>query len=287
MDHTLLKFIKEHVLYVHKLGIYLVYEAGKYLWEQTDIDGLTKMCLYKYNDRMWDFYAVHRVLKSIDSNVMTEYSTIDKLIHSKSMNFIPFTKGCWDIQKQLFRSDFKKTDYLFTTLPFEYKPLLESEPNINKVAPKICQWLRDRGDGSEILVNVLSGVMFSCILQIQNPERFLFLTGHSATGQSTFFLLLTLLVSEHNIYTVSEDDFSCDFSLEDLSEGTPKSLIIFHDIGRTVSSGFINRIRTLVSSKGETKHKRIRRKNKKTGYLQFSGMMCAACPHLREFKRRV
>ena len=176
MDHILLKFIKEHVLYVHKLGIYLVYDAVKYLWEQTDIDGLTKMCLYKYNDRMWDFYAVHRVLKSIDSNVMTEYSTIYKLIHSKSMNLIPFTNGCWDRQKQLFRSDFKKTDYLFTTLPFEYKPLLESEPNINKVAPKICQWLRDKGDGSEILVNVLSevGLCFRVFCKYRTQSDFYF-----------------------------------------------------------------------------------------------------------------
>ncbi|MFY2490469.1 hypothetical protein, partial [Escherichia coli] len=35
-------------------------------------------------------------------------------------------------------------------------------------------------------------------------------------------------------------------------------------------------LRTLVSSEGETDQKKVRRKNKKTGYLRFSGMVCAA-----------
>lgn len=43
-----------------------------------------------------------------------------------------------------------------------------------------------------------------------------------------------------------------------------------------MSSGFINLLRTLVSSAGETEHKRVRRTNKRTGALQFSGFICVA-----------
>lgn len=132
------------------------------------------------------------------------------------------------------------------------------EKKANEVAPKICAWLKDRVGGSEILTNVLMAVMFACILKIQNPQRFLFLTGLASTGKSTFFLLLVKLLSKAGIYVISADDFSCDFGLEDLADGIRKDLIIFHDIGSSVTQKFIDLLRTLVSSEGETDQKKVR-----------------------------
>ena len=89
-------------------------------------------------------------------------------------------------------------------------------------------------------------------------------------------MLLSSLVSNDTVYTVSAEDFCCDFGFEDLAHGLRKSIIIFHDIGERVTSNFVNMLRTLVSSTGETSLKRVRRKNKNTARLQFSGFICAA-----------
>ena len=203
---------------------------------------------------------------------MTELAELRELFGGHQQ--IPFQNGCWNIRTKTFENGLKQEHFALSTLPFDYQ--LVPQKNINILAPKICSWLADRVEGSEVFTNVLMAVIFACILQIQHPERFLFLTGHSATGKSTFFLLLTKVLSENTIYTVSAEDFGCDFGLEDLSEGAKKAVILFHDIGAAVTAAFINILRTLVSSAGETTHKRVRRKHKRTGFLQFSGFICAA-----------
>lgn len=236
-----------------------------------DIHKLTYHTL-EYLNEPWTFSTTLNTIKSASSHIMYDYDYTRDIFNKPDL--IPFSNGCWNIVTQTFQEGIQKEDYQCSCLPFDY--VLGVAKKTNDVAPKICAWLKDRVGGSEILTNVLMAVIFACILKIQYPQRFLFLTGHSSTGKSTFFLLLTKLMSEAGIYVISADDFSCDFGLEDLADGTRKDLIIFHDIGASVTQKFIDLLRTLVSSEGETNQKKVRRKHKKTGYLRFSGMVCAA-----------
>lgn len=211
------------------------------------------------------------IVKTVAAVCMKTQDEIQTIFYNTK--YIGFQNGVFNQETKLLES-FKKEHYLLTKLPYEYQPV--EHTNIVEIAPNICQWISERVFGSEIQINTLIAVLLSCILKIEYPERFLFINGHSATGKSTFFMLLASLISSETVYTVSAEDFACDFGFEDLAEGLRKSVIIFHDIGERVSSSFINTIRTLVSSTGETSSKRVRRKNKKTARLQFSGFICAA-----------
>ena len=157
---------------------------------------------------------------------------------------------------------------MLTTLPFYYIHL-QKNLSPQHLAPNVFKWLSGRVSGSEIQVNILWAVIVACICQVQYPERLIFLPGYSSTGKSTYFQLITALMPKELVYAVSPEAFSSDFGLEDFSDGIPKRVIIFHDIGATVSESFINTIRTLVSSSGETANKVVRRKNKRNATMHF------------------
>lgn len=214
-----------------------------------DIEKLTYHTL-RCLDEPRAYSTTQNTIKGASSYVMYNYEDIRNLFNRPYL--IPFRNGCWNMKTHSFQKNLQKTDYQCSSLPFDY--MGGAAKKVALVAPKICAWLKDRVSGSEILTNVLIAVMFACILKIQYPQRFLFLTGISSAGKSTFFLLLVKLLSEAGIYVISADDFSCDFGLEDLADGTRKDLIIFHDIGANVTSKFIDLLRTLVSSEGETEN---------------------------------
>nr|YP_009519427.1 hypothetical protein [Rhipiliopsis peltata]AYC65452.1 hypothetical protein [Rhipiliopsis peltata] len=222
-------FLEENAFYIPKMDTYYVFKEDACVWEQMELDVLSLLCIKKFSERKWPFQTVLEVLKSARAYIMTDVMTLNSLFNCQDI--LPFKNSCWHIKDKYFVNGLVKDNYLLSTLPFEYTPLKSA--NINTLAPTICHWLCERVENSELCTNVLSAVMFACILQIQHPERFLFLTGHSATGKSTFFLLLTKLIADSTCYTISAEDFSCDFGLEDLAEGPPKSVVIFHDIGST------------------------------------------------------
>lgn len=251
-------FLEEYALFVPDTGLYYVFNAQSKLWEPMDIDKLTYHAL-RHLDEPWTFSTTLNTIKGASSHIMYGYDYVRDIFNNPDL--IPFSNGCWNIITQTFQEGIKKQDYQCSCLPFDYVSGVAKKTAV--VAPKICSWLKGRVGGSEILTNVLIAVMFACILKIQYPQRFLFLAGHSSTGKSTFFLLLTKLMAAAGIYVISADDFSCDFGLEDLADGTRKDLIIFHDIGANVTSKFIDLLRTLISSEGETDQKRVRRKHKK------------------------
>lgn len=119
--------------------------------------------------------------------------------------------------------------------------------------------------------------MLSCIRKLECPERFLFLSGYSSTEElGTFFQLLISLLHPKNVYAISPNAIGSDFGLEDFADGSPKDVIIYHDIGSHVSSNFIDTVRILVSSKGETSIQKVRRKHKSNANMFFSGFVCAA-----------
>ena len=208
-------FLDENVLFVPETVLYYVFDAQTKLWEPMDMDKLTYHTL-GHLEEPWSFSTTLNTIKSASSHIMYNYDYIRNLFNKPYL--IPFRNGCWNIATQKFKEGLQKEDYQCSCLPFDY--VLGVAKKTNDVAPKICAWLKDRVGGSEILTNVLMAVIFACILKIQYPQRFLFLTGHSSTGKSTFFLLLTKLMSEAGIYVISADDFSCDFGLEDLADGT-------------------------------------------------------------------
>lgn len=117
-------------------------------------------------------------------------------------------------QKTKILESFQKEHHLITKSPYAYHSF-KNKKNIYEITPTICQWISERVFGSEIQTNVLISILLSCILRIEYPERFLFINRHSATGKRTFFMVLASLISTETVYTISAEDFSCDFGFED------------------------------------------------------------------------
>lgn len=65
----------------------------------------------------------------------------------------------------------------------------------------MCAWLIDRANYSERDANILVAFFILAVLEIRNPERFLFLSlsGYSATGQSTYLKLLSKRVPQNKV----------------------------------------------------------------------------------------
>lgn len=271
LKEDLQAFFQTNVFFVPKTGDYYLFDENTCLWKIVDLDELAYFLIKKYSEYDLLFSTYQQIIKTVSSISSCEWEQIQSKFYNPHL--LGFENGCWNFHKNIFEN-LHKEQYLLSFSPYKY--VSQSKPKLSQVAPKICKWLSDRVDGSEIQTNSLCAVLFSCICQIPYPERFLFLTGYSSTGKSTFFLLLTSLLAPEQIYTISAEDFACDFGLEDLTEGFLKSVIIFHDIGSRVNDSFINTLRTLVSSTGETSFKRVRRKHKKTSRMHFSGFVCAA-----------
>ena len=107
------------------------------------------------------------------------------------------------------------------------------------------------------------------VLDIRNPERFLFLAGYSATGKSTYLKLLQSLVPENKVYVTTSETLLSNFGLQDFT-GISKTLLICHDIGSTVSTAFVNLLRNLVSS-GEVQN--VQWKVERAAKMQFEGVV--------------
>lgn len=267
------EFFKSNAFFVPTTETFYLFDQNTFLWSVFTHMEATYFCLDKFRQYNVTFRVMGETVKTVAAACMKTQDAIQDIFYNTE--YIGFQNGVFNLKTKVLES-FKKEHYLMTRSKFDYVQLSTQSYKITQIAPTICKWISDRVFGSEIQTNVLIAILLSCILKIEYPERFLFITGHSATGKSTYFMLLVSLLSSDTVYTVSANDFTCDFGFEDLADGLRKSVIIFHDIGERVTANFVDILRTLISSTGETNLKRVRRKNKKTARLQFSGFICAA-----------
>ena len=128
-----------------------------------------------------------------------------------------------------------------------------------------------RMDHEEIFTNIL--------LDVRNPERFLFLSGHSASGNQQF-------VPETKSFETTPEHISSNFGLQEL---TGITLLICHDIAN-LQQKFVDLLRRLVSS-GESQH--VQRKFERAAIMRFEGIVALAANknpfthQQREGRRRV
>nr|AOP19034.1 hypothetical protein [Halimeda discoidea] len=270
LQKSLLEQFERNLFFVPNTALYYIYNDLKGIWDCVTLEMLTFIIVKDYGIKNISFTKVQQIIKMAATVSIVEPQFALQLFCNTS--FLGFTNGTWDFeQKKLVLT--VRDQFHLSLLPYSYQKV--SGP-IKSLAPNILKWISERVSGSEIQLNTLWAIMLACILQIEYPERFLFLPGHSNTGKSTFFQLLTCLLPPDLIYAVSPEAFSSDFGLEDFADGKPKRVIIFHDIGGNVNESFINMLRTMVSSTGETTYKRVRRKNKQNATMYFSGFICAA-----------
>lgn len=130
----------------------------------------------------------------------------------------------------------------------------------------------DHANNDEVYTNILIGFLLLAVLDVRNPERFLFLSGYSATGKSTYLKLLQKLVPPNKAYITTSEVISSNFDLQDFA-GISKTVLICHDLGSSVSPGFINLLPNLVSS-GESQN--VQRKFNRAAKMQFEGVVALA-----------
>ena len=213
----------------------------------------------------WSFTILENALKVVAPKYLCLAEEILSIFENSP--YIGFQNGTWDLHKTLFVEHSPK-HFLMGVLPFEYKPISKAQ-NIYTLCPRICQWLISSCNGIEVYVNILLAFLLIAILDIKNPERFLFITGPSGTGKSTYLKLLQHCVSKEKSYIGTSSGLTTDFCLQELFG---KSIAIFHDLGN-VFEKFVSIVRNLVSS-GETMT--VQRKYERGATLNFTGVVAAA-----------
>lgn len=106
--------------------------------------------------------------------------------------------------------DHRPDHFLSGLLPYQYH-----SKNLMELCPNICTWIIERVGHSEIYTNILITVLILAVLDIKNPERFLFLIGPSQTGKSTYLKLLVKLVPDNKSYVTTADSLTTPFGLQD------------------------------------------------------------------------
>ena len=264
MDHLTDKFI-----YLSDTKQYFLYNPAGY-WETPSAYGIIDSIIQKSDGFIGSYRSLENTLKLVAPKFMQKPQETYKLFSKRE--YIGFTNGVYNLNSHQF-GPHSPTCYLSGILPFEFNPTVAGEnKNLSELCPKLCSWLIDRANYNEIYANILVAFLLLAVLDVRNPERFLFLSGYSSTGKSTYFKLLTSLLPENKSYTVTSETITTAFGLQDLT-GIGKSLIIFQDLGGSVSAAFINLIRNLVSS-GEAQN--VSRKFETTAKVQFEGIIAAA-----------
>nr|AYC64133.1 hypothetical protein [Johnson-sea-linkia profunda] len=113
------------------------------------------------NNKICNLIAYQQIIKTVSSFSSCEWEEIQLKFHLPHL--LGFQNGCWNFHKNIFEN-LRKEDYLLSLYPYKY--VFQSKKKLSEVAPKICQWLSDRVERSEIQTNILCAVLFSCICKI-------------------------------------------------------------------------------------------------------------------------
>ena len=216
-----------HISYFNiEQNCFLFYNENSGCWEtksQTEVAYLlTKSIWNASNSPKIRFEKLLSALKTVSARVsLTEEEFLQKFT---TKDRIGFTNGCYFLKDQKLQPH-QKDNYLLFSLPYHFQPVSGS---IQRICPTICHWLADRVNHEEIYLNILLACMYCVVLEIHNPERFLLLSGTSATGKTTFINLLTSLISPHRFYAAGPEDLLRNFGLQEF-RGNGKYLLVTHD----------------------------------------------------------
>nr|YP_009519210.1 hypothetical protein [Caulerpa verticillata]AYC65069.1 hypothetical protein [Caulerpa verticillata] len=214
-------FFQNRLIYISETNQYYFYIDTGY-WEaltfKTLFDRVLAAC-----ESDWTYSALESSV--VGPKFLKPLKDAQKLFETRK--YIGFKNGVWDLEDQTLLAHDPKY-YIGGLLPFNF--VQEESPVLRKICPKLCSWISDRVDDDEILINILLCFLYMSILNVRNPERFLFLSGYSSSGKSTFLNLLEKLVPENRVYATAAEDLSSQFGLQELT-GIAKTLIICHDIG--------------------------------------------------------
>ena len=258
-----------HVKYVSTTQELYVYSSKGY-WESLSKQTLLEKILSENSPAKipWSYNTLEGALKVLLTQYLQENSAIQRLFEKR--RYVGFQNGSWDLEtRQLLPHS--PQHYLRGLLPFD-KIEVPAQTPLEHLCPKICTWIVQRTNDVEIYANILMVFLLLVVLDLRNPERFLFLSGYSATGKSTYLKLLSRVVPENLSYSGTAEALTTDFGLQDFV-GLGKTLLIFHDLGHQVPSSFVNLLRNLVSS-GETQN--VQRKYERTALMKFEGIVAAA-----------
>nr|YP_009518867.1 hypothetical protein [Boodleopsis pusilla]AYC64805.1 hypothetical protein [Boodleopsis pusilla] len=247
----------------------------------------SKQFYYYMKEGYWDVLGSHTLLDMILSSVEHipfSYTVLEnalKLVAPRfvrnqketlalfsNRKYIGFQNGVWDLEASELLEP-RPEHYISGRLRFTFSSV-DPTQFLQTLCPKICEWIVDRANHEEIYANILIAFLLLAVLDVRNPERFLFFAGYSATGKST--KLLQHLVPENKSYVTTPENITSNFGLQELT-GISKTLLICHDIGATVSSAFVNLLRNLVSS-GESQN--VQRKFERAALMQFEGIVALA-----------
>lgn len=229
--------LEGRLIYCSETSEYYFYNINRGFWGSYDNKGLIDNILYE-SDRA-PFFG-YRLRKIIGPKFLKSPEEIQELF--SNTRYVGFENGVWDLKaKKLL--DHSPEYYLIGVLPFNF--IFKNFENnvVQEVCPNICSWLLERVGEEEIYANILICFLLAVILNISNPERFLFLTGYSASGKSTALKLLGSVVPPRRTYITGVEGLTGTvFGLQELT-GLQKNLIVCHDLGSSVPPSFVNLLR--------------------------------------------
>nr|YP_009306355.1 hypothetical protein [Caulerpa cliftonii]AOP19259.1 hypothetical protein [Caulerpa cliftonii] len=141
--------------------------------------------------------------------------------------------------------------------------------SITKLCLKLCDLIAERVGREELFTNILMCFLYLAVLDVRNPERFLFLSGYSSSGKSTDLKILQKLVATNKCFITTAEQLFSNFGLQEFTGMEPNNL----SRCGFVTSTFINLLRNLVSS-GESQN--VQSKFERAALMEFEAFIAMA-----------
>ena len=255
------------LMYVSETSQFYYYQKEG-VWDTVSSKTLLDSVLEDVQTNQWSYTILENALKLVAPKFKRKHKDVMQLFINR--RYIGFQNGVWDFETSQLLPHSPHL-YISGLLPFNYVSV-DPTQSLQTLCPNLCTWIIDRANNEEIYTNILIAFLLLAVLDVRNPQRFLFLSGYSATGKSTYLTLLERLVPPNKSYITTSETIASNFGLQDFT-GISKTLLICHDIGSTVSSAFVNLLRNLVSS-GEAQN--VQRKFESAAKMQFEGVVALA-----------
>ena len=191
----LFNIFKNKLMYLSSTKQYFFFNGVH--WESFDTQGILDLIVSTTPNIRWSYTTLENSLKLVAPKFLR--SPDDVLAQFSTRRYIGFENGAWDVQTCTLQPH-KPDQYLGGVHPVHYLFGISGNTNIKKICPKIATWIIERTNHVEIYANILMSFLFLAILDARDPERFLFLSGYSASGKSTYLKLLQKMVPDNKTY---------------------------------------------------------------------------------------
>ena len=182
-------------MYLSETSQYYYYTEKKD-WEVFDARTLLDQVLASSPSSPFTYAILENALKLVAPKLLKAEEEITPLFAS-----LGFQNGVWDMkQKKLL--EHSAEHYISGLLPFNKITLPGANLPLKELCPNISSWLIDRANGVEVYANILLAFIFLTIPRVKNPQRFLFLSGYSASPLLRFSASPLLRFGEIHVYHV-------------------------------------------------------------------------------------